>query len=299
MPTCLLALGANVGNRETTLQSALSDIDALPNVRLTRHSSFRRYRPVAGPGGQSEYLNAAAVVEATVPPLAFLELLERIETRHGRERSERWGPRTLDIDLLLYGDDVVETDALILPHKRMTFRRFVLEPLAEVAPKVVHPVIGWTIERLLLHLNTAKDQIVLLSPSETQRNVLAAAISERSGGQIVEPPTFKTAEQLWPTEYSTWVTLRRPGVKQPAAPSPTGGLPYAAAAFPKLTVLLDAEGTSPRAVRSQWSAIVRQPGRGPTLRLQAAGQPAVQLEVLAAIESVWPDLGPSGDIPVE
>jgi 2-amino-4-hydroxy-6-hydroxymethyldihydropteridine diphosphokinase len=292
MPTCLLGLGSNLGDREATLRAALEEIDALPNIRLVRHSKWYRSRPLGAPPGTGEFLNAAALVEATIQPLALLEHLQRIETRHGRRRGQRWAARTLDIDLLLYGDEVIESALLTVPHLRMAFRRFVLEPAAEIAPRMIHPVIGWPIERLLLHLDAAKDLVVVLSPSEPLRRELAAALSQNIGAQPVERPTFKTADRLWPSSYATWLALRPPAKAQERGRARSGGLAYAAAAFPKLTILLDAEGEGARAPKSQWSAIVRQPGRGPSLRLQQFDQALLHAEVFAALESIWPDLGP-------
>jgi 2-amino-4-hydroxy-6-hydroxymethyldihydropteridine diphosphokinase len=288
MTTCLLGLGSNLGDREATLRSALEQVDALPNVRVSRRGEWHRSRPVGGPADQAEYLNVAAVVETTIPPLALLDLMQRIEARHGRARGERWAPRPLDIDVLLYGDEVIEMPQLVVPHLRMTFRRFVLEPAAEVAPRMAHPVIGWPVERLLLHLNAAKDEVAMLSPSEALRSELAAKLSQRCGARTIEGPEFKTAEQLWPASYATWLAMGGSNPSPAASGLNPGGLRYAAAAFPKLTILLDADGDAPRAVKSEWSAIVRQPGRGPTLRLQLSDRAAIEAEVFAAIESVWP-----------
>jgi hypothetical protein len=169
----------------------------------------------------------------------------------------------------------------------MTFRRFVLEPAAEVAPRMAHPIIGWPVERLLLHLNAAKDEFVMLSPSEALRSELTAKLSQRFGARAIDAPTFKTAEQLWPANYATWLAVSQSGEASASAPS-AGGLRYAAAQFPKLTILLDADGGAPRAVKADWSTIVRQPGRGPMLRLQFSEQAAIEAEVFAAIVSVWP-----------
>ena len=195
---------------------------------------------------------------------------------------------------MLYGDAVIETPVLTVPHLRMTFRRFVLEPAAEVAPKEIHPVIGWPIERLLMHLNAARNEVVVLSPSAALRSQIAQRIIERFGARAMERPTFKTADPLWPPAYTTWLALGPPADDTKRTSTKARGLAYAAAAFPKLTVLLDADDDAPRAVKSEWSAIVRQPGRGPTLRLQLSDQAAIECEVFAAMESVWPDLGLRG-----
>jgi hypothetical protein len=218
--------------------------------------------------------------------------LQGIEDRYGRQRTDRWAPRTLDIDLLLYGSEVSETEMLTLPHPRMSFRRFVLEPSAEIAPRMLHPVIGWPVERLLLHLNSARDQVAILSPSGDARRVVGQLLATAFRGQQIAAPTFATAEHLWPAAWTTWISFPKATPQmQPAAHSGTA-LRYAAADFPKLTIMLDADVAAQRPIRSQWSTIVRQPGRGPTLRVQASDPISIEQEVLAAIAAVWPDLGP-------
>lgn len=293
MTRCLLALGSNVGDREATLRSALVQIDALPDLHLLRHSQCHCYPAIGGPAGQGEYVNAAALLETKTPPLVLLAELQDIEARHGRQRDERWGPRPLDLDLLLYGNEVSETEMLTLPHPRMSFRRFVLEPAAEVAGRMIHPVIGWNIERLLLHLDAARDEAALLSPSAGRRRTMVEWLVGRFGAQVVDRPTFATAEQLWPGAVTSW--LRFPATSGESAPhdGQRRGLRYAAAAFPKLTLLLDGRDETGRVTPANWSAIVRRPGRGPTLRLQTSDPRVIETEIAAAIGSVWPDLGRS------
>ncbi len=125
----------------------------------------------------------------------------------GANRPSDGRPRTIDIDILLYGNEVTESPMLTLPHPRMSFRRFVLEPAAEVAPRMLHPIIGWPIERLLLHLNLADSHVALLSPSANARSRLATLLQERSGAHVVECPTFATAEHHWPSSWTTWLEL--------------------------------------------------------------------------------------------
>src|SRR4051812_36412922 len=207
MPTCLLGLGSNLGNREATLRTALTDITALPDVQLVQHSKWYQSRPIGGPADQAEFLNAAAVVETTVAPLQFLDELGKIECRLGRHPAERWSARTIDIDILLYGNEVAETAMLTLPHPRMSFRRFVLEPAAEIAPRMLHPTIGWPVERLLLHLHAASDQMALISPSAETRIQIASVVCEHCGAIEVQSPTFATAEHHWPSAWTTWLSL--------------------------------------------------------------------------------------------
>jgi 2-amino-4-hydroxy-6-hydroxymethyldihydropteridine diphosphokinase len=290
--TCLLGFGSNLAERENTLRSALDQITALPDVQVVGNSGWHRFRAIGGPPGQGEFLNAAAVIETTIPPLPLLDELKEIEARHGRERAERWSPRTLDIDILLYGTDVAETEMLTLPHPRMSFRRFVLEPAAEIAPKMLHPTIGWPIERLLLHLNMASDHLVLVSPSDNLRNDLSDLLQKQVNARPIIPPDFETAEHHWPAGWSTWLEL--PTIKRVAdTTNKSAGLPYAAARFPKLSVLLDADVARRGADKLKWSTLVRQPGRGPTLRLQTCESSEIEAEVIAAATAVWPELAPA------
>src|SRR6476620_99951 len=172
MTNCLLGLGSNLGNRDATLRAALADITALPDVQIVQHSNWYRSQPVGGPSDQGEFLNAAAVIETTIAPLPLLDELGKLELRHGRQPAERWSARTIDIDILLYGNEVAENAIITLPHPRMSFRRFVLEPAAEIAPRMLHPTIGWPVERLLLHLIAAGDQVAIVSPSAEMRSRL-------------------------------------------------------------------------------------------------------------------------------
>jgi 2-amino-4-hydroxy-6-hydroxymethyldihydropteridine diphosphokinase len=130
-----LGLGSNLGDRAAMLRAAITALDAAPGVRVTRISSLYE-TPPWGPVPQGPYLNACIGVETSLAPRALLELGLAIERDHGRERAIRWGPRTLDIDLLLYGADEVDEDGLIVPHPRMSERAFVLVPLAEIAPEL-------------------------------------------------------------------------------------------------------------------------------------------------------------------
>lgn len=285
MPTCLLGLGSNEGDSASTLRTAVDEIAALPNIRLIRQSGWYRTRPVGGPPGQADYVNGAAVVETTIPPLTLLAELRQIEDRHGRTRAERWGTRTLDVDVLLYGNEVCETEMLTLPHPRMSFRRFVLEPAAEIAPRMLHPVIGWQIERLLLHLQQASDLLAIISPNDAMRTELFEFLIRQGNCRGFARPEFETAPHHWPPMWTDWLQVRS-STERPR-PEQTSGLSYAAAAFPKLSVLLDADIARRGADKLKWSTLVRQPGRGPTLRLQTTDRDRIEAELLAAVNAVW------------
>ncbi len=133
--TSYVALGANLGDAAQTLRDALHRLDHTPGLRLIHASSLYRTAPIDSSG--PDYLNAVAEVGSTLTAPALLAALQAIELAHGRERPYRNAPRTLDLDLLLYGDGRIDSPALVVPHPRMWERAFVLVPLAEVAPILV------------------------------------------------------------------------------------------------------------------------------------------------------------------
>jgi 3-oxoacyl-[acyl-carrier protein] reductase len=147
-----LALGSNLGDRQAHLDLGILRLRAEPGVTVCRVSSYYETAPVGGPAGQNAYLNAAVAVDTFFTPELLLQRLLDIEQSLGRVRGERNAPRTLDLDVLLFDDIVRSSPDPILPHPRMHERRFVLEPLAEIAPDAVHPVVRQTIAELLARL---------------------------------------------------------------------------------------------------------------------------------------------------
>lgn len=152
--TAYIALGANLGDREQNLRSALRDLNATPGCQVVCVSRLLENPAVGGPANSPPFLNAAAEVRTTLDPHQLLQRLLQIEKSLGRERREKWSPRTIDLDLLLYGDQVITSQDLTLPHPLMHLRRFVLEPLAEIAPTIVHPTMKSTVAELLEGLRT-------------------------------------------------------------------------------------------------------------------------------------------------
>ena len=147
MDRVAIALGSNVGDRRAHLNYAVTALRALlTNIAVSRYYDTV---PVGVSGPQAMFLNAAAVGETALAPRALLEALLAIEQERGRERPYLNAPRTLDLDLILAGDRVVEEPGLVLPHPRFRERRFVLEPLAAVAPELRDPVSGRTVAELL------------------------------------------------------------------------------------------------------------------------------------------------------
>jgi 2-amino-4-hydroxy-6-hydroxymethyldihydropteridine diphosphokinase len=158
-----LGLGSNVGDRRRNLRAALSALDRDRAIRVDRDAgiaSLYGTSPVGGPAGQSPYLNTVVRVRTDLAPGELLARLLSVEEDLGRERGERWGPRVIDIDLLLYRDVVRASPELSLPHPHLHRRRFVLEPLAEIAPDLVHPVIGKTIRELAAALQDDAEQTI-------------------------------------------------------------------------------------------------------------------------------------------
>lgn len=149
-----VGLGSNMGNREGNLRAACGHILALQGIQPMSCSQFYETVPAGGPP-QPLFLNAALGIRTSLSPRQLLERFQQIETLMGRTRTVKWGPRTLDIDILLYGDEIVDDDRLAIPHPLMHTRLFVLEPLVEIAPNVVHPRLHKTIFQLWKELQTS------------------------------------------------------------------------------------------------------------------------------------------------
>ena len=152
MSTALIALGSNLGDRTATLQRALELLRATPGIQVARVSRWYETAPVGGPTDQGPYLNGAAILTTSIEPEALLLTLVAIEQQLGRVRTVKWGPRTIDLDLLLYDSFVIDSPGLQIPHPRMATRRFVLAPAAEIAAEMRHPVLDRSIGELLVRL---------------------------------------------------------------------------------------------------------------------------------------------------
>jgi 2-amino-4-hydroxy-6-hydroxymethyldihydropteridine diphosphokinase len=137
---CYIGLGANLGDALATLRQAVDALGRLPHSRLAAVSSPYRTAPIDSSG--PDYFNAVAALDTELPPRELLQALQAIEAAHGRERPYRNAPRTLDLDILLFGDVVLDEPGLVLPHPRVQERAFVLRPLLELAPALAHPTRG-------------------------------------------------------------------------------------------------------------------------------------------------------------
>lgn len=153
--TAAIALGGNLGDSHRILLSAMTAIDQARGIQVIARSPLYKTAPVGPP--QPDYLNACILVETSLTPRALLQQLLTIENQFGRVRQERWGARSLDLDLLLFSDQIVDLPGLTVPHSRLHERPFVLIPLMNIAPQWPHPIFGKTIAQLV-------DQLSMTTP---------------------------------------------------------------------------------------------------------------------------------------
>jgi 2-amino-4-hydroxy-6-hydroxymethyldihydropteridine diphosphokinase len=138
MPRCYISLGGNLGAVSDTFQKALSRLESVAGTTVVAVSRFQRTNPVGLEAG-GEFLNATAEIDTPLPPLDLLDSLQSIERALGRTRTVRWGPRPIDVDLLFYGSEIIDVPRLVIPHPAAWYRRFVLDPLVEIASDYIHP----------------------------------------------------------------------------------------------------------------------------------------------------------------
>lgn len=143
-----VGLGSNMGRRKKNIAAALAALETTSKIEVVKVSSLYETDPEGGPGDQPKFINAAVHLETMLSPERLLAVCLNIEDSLGRKRQIRWGPRTIDLDLLLFDAEIRATAELTLPHPMLHERRFVLEPLAEIAPELVHPTLERTIRTL-------------------------------------------------------------------------------------------------------------------------------------------------------
>lgn len=188
MARCLIGCGSNLGRRREQLDRAVELLRAMPGVKFLAVSRYRETRPVGGPSGQDAFLNGACLIETELPPRDVLGMLAAVENTLHREREERWGPRTIDLDLLLYDDLVMETAELTVPHPRMATRRFVLEPSAEIAGEFAYPPAACTIGDLLDNISVPSPLVAVVGVPGSGTAEVAAAVADALMARLVECP---------------------------------------------------------------------------------------------------------------
>lgn len=219
MPQALISLGGNLGDVPRTFEAALERLARHPNVEAVRRSRIFATSPVGDHAGAT-FLNAAAALETSLAPLPLLDLLQRTEAALGRTRELHWGPRTLDLDLLAYDMEVVRHPRLTVPHPGCWYRRFVLDPLVEVASEVVHPEKGLTFARLRERLLVRPLKVSLAGGGERRADDVLTDLRATFAG----------------IETSRW-SPARVGSGDPTSPAPE--------AEPALIVWLGPDATTP------------------------------------------------------
>ncbi|MEM9185462.1 MAG: 2-amino-4-hydroxy-6-hydroxymethyldihydropteridine diphosphokinase [Planctomycetota bacterium] len=256
MPVCLFAIGSNLGDREQTLARAVAAVKGRDSIRVVRQSRWFSSDPVGGPQGQGPFLNGALLVETEIPPQALLQELRAVEDSCGRQRAQRWGARTLDLDLLLYGDLVIDEPGLRVPHPRMTFRPFVMAPAVEVAGGMRHPKLEATLQAIDQTRQAGADA-VRVAGSRERREEVAAHVAWLAGTSRVG----REAERERDDETLVWLA----------------GARCAGPLRPKLQVLADPRANPLPAT--------------PTVWLHEAPASDHAAELAAAVACVWPGLG--------
>ena len=155
MHVAYIGCGSNIGDRLSHIQKALHTLSETEGITLQKISSVYKTDPV-GYEAQAQFLNGVAAIQTSLSPLALLHTVKHIETAIGRKHRIRWGPREIDLDILIYGDLCIQTENLVIPHPEMHLRGFVLVPLAEIAPDLIHPVFQETIQTLRNRLDDDK-----------------------------------------------------------------------------------------------------------------------------------------------
>lgn len=153
MTEVLISLGSNVGNRRENINKAIDMLAEYKEIQVTEISSYYETEPI-GYVDQEKFINAVLSLETSYTPWKLLRLLQNIEQALKRKRSVRWGPRTIDLDIIFFGDLIIESKDLTVPHPRLTERAFVLIPLVEIMPSYIHPL---TQKSLLQHLKELND----------------------------------------------------------------------------------------------------------------------------------------------
>ena len=165
MPRVFIGIGSNLGDRLATISRAVHELNRLPRIRVVQMATLFETEPIGGPA-QPDFLNTAVEIETDLPPLELLDRLQDLERALGRQPTDiRWGPRAIDLDILLYDQRILNDDRLTIPHVHLHRRRFALEPLAQLAPDLSHPVLRKTVRELLAGLSSTAGRVEAVEPT--------------------------------------------------------------------------------------------------------------------------------------
>ncbi len=290
MHTALIGLGSNLGDREQAIQHAADALGDRPGVERLQLSRLLHTKPIGGPDGQGEFVNAAIKLDyrgGTARQL--LTQLHDIERQWGRQRRERWAARTLDLDVLIFGTQRHHAADLQIPHPRMPWRRFVLEVAVEVGPEMIHVDTGWTIERL--HRNLTPTWIAVHGASEECVNQIA----QRCSLQVVDMQTVAGPQPPASLELLDRVTheVRQLWNQAPQRPLISAAWPDTAIAtsrhqhpaWPSLRVLWPGNRSTAEQQYLRWLSGL--PDQGPRLILpDNISEDGALDEVCAAVQSI-------------
>jgi 2-amino-4-hydroxy-6-hydroxymethyldihydropteridine diphosphokinase len=295
MSAALVALGSNLGNRQQQLDRAVRLLAQTPGIYSVHESKWRSTRAVGGMANQAEYLNGAVCLETALAPELLFSKLAEIETQLGRSRHERWSPRTIDLDLLLYDERVLRSPQLELPHPRMAFRRFVLDPAAEVAPNMLHPTSGMTVAELRANLDESPRYVAISGPNLELCRQLATAAGAKVDWNVLDLPGSTLAFDVQsPTGPGERPSIEFPDDFLPLLernqwPTDVPGIvtPFWIGDF--RTIEMDSKGKQflqPRLLVIFDSERVERKHFGPSLHLNPNDPAGAEIELVAAIQAM-------------
>jgi len=204
MARCLIGCGSNLGSRREQLDRAIELLRFMPGVTVQAVSAYRETRPIGGPPGQPPFLNGACLIETELDPHDVLGMLAAVENTLARDRQERWSARTIDLDLLLYDELVLETEALTVPHPRMATRRFVLEPSVEIAPDLPHPTAGCSLRDLLGTISAPCPLVSMVGVPGSGASEVATAVADATMARLIPAPRPAPLET---DDVATWLDV--------------------------------------------------------------------------------------------
>lgn len=312
MARCLLALGSNVGDRRENLARATSAVASLPATWLLARSQWHETTPIGGPSGQGPFFNGSLLLDTRLSPGELSRALHDVEQSLGRRRVVRWDARLIDIDLLLFDRLQFKSPELVIPHPRMSFRRFVLEPACEIAGSMVDPTTGWTLAQLLRHLDKSPRYVAVTTSQTESAQRLARGICQALGSPQLESllpparsgpdsPDAKTVELPSVLRESNWrqvpeLAARLNSTAEPTVSPVVSGFWCDAARWglvrPALVIVW--ENPNCEADRGELREKLDRAGHGPMARIEGADFATVLSEAIAAVRAFWPDLPADG-----